>query len=311
MTVVITMIKDIDKIIKRLINISYEISDEFEVLASLSYHDGEETKIFNDHIEHLKALFNSESVIINNLDLNDLKEIYKILPSHDDESVAYERTHINIEDRIEELEYMENNQNYEEEINDDDVQENQDLEDDQELAQIEKYYLEDEINEQFELPFVNYITIIALKSIRNRINTTEPDNKNDYKYKKRLLKKLKTFKYLVFSQNNRLEKLGLNYRFNVTKIPYLDFPNIDTSIISYNHCLLLLSKLYDPIDEDDELDNTAINLFNMMCLEEYLKNVDASNLEKLLMFCDELTEKSKNPYFGNIAKAKILTKSKN
>ena len=306
------MDKAIDKIIKRLIHISYEINQEFEQLAELSYHDGEETPKFSEHIEHLKSLINSEAVILNNLDLNALKEISKLLPSYDDETVAYDRTIVNIENRIEELQYKEGNQDYREEIIDESNQnENLELEQTDEFTQIEKYYLEDEENEPFEEAFIDYISILTLKNIHKRIDMTETDNKNDSKYKHRLLKNLKTFKYLVLAQNRNLEKLGINYRFNISKMPYLECPNIDVSIISYNHCLLLLSKLYNPSDENNELDNTTINLFNMMSFETYLNNVDNENLEKLLMLCDELNEKAKNPYYGNIAKTKILNKSKN
>ena len=304
--------KEIDKIIKRLMHISYEINREFEELAELSYHDGEETEKFNDHIEYLKSLFNSEAVIINNLDLTVLKEIYQLLPAYDDETVAFDRTSICIEDKILELSHKEGNYECLEEINDEeDLCENLELPNDDEQEIIEKYYLEDEENERYEEAFIDYISIKTLKNIRDRIDSTKADNKNDAKYKKRLLKNLKTFKYLVLAQNRHLEKLGVHYRFNISKMPYLECPDIDVSIISYNHCILLLSKLYNPLDEDDELDNTAINLFNMMSFETYLNNVDKENLEKLLMLCNELTEKAKNPYYGNIAKAKILNKTKN
>lgn len=306
------MEKAINKIIKRLIHISYEVNQEFEQLAELSYHDREETPKFNEHIEHLKSLINSESVILNNLDLEALKEISKLLPSYDDETVAYDRTSVNIENKIEELQYKEGNQDYREEIIDESSQnENLELEQTDEFMQIEKYYLEDEENEPFEEAFIDYISILTLKNIHKRIDMTGTDNKNDNKYKRRLLKNLKTFKYLVLAQNRHLEILGINYRFNISKMPYLECPNIDVSIISYNHCLLLLSKLYNSSDKDNELDNTTINLFNMMSFETYLNNVDNENLEKLLMLCNELSEKSKNPYYGNIAKAKILNKSKN
>ena len=306
------MEKSIDSIIKRLIHISYEINQEFEKLAELSYHDEEESKKFDDHIEYLKNLFNSEAVIINNLDLNTLKEIYKLLPKYDEDTVAFDRTSSSIQDKVLELSPKEDDYNHSEEIIDDEnLTEKMEQEKDDEFELIEKYFLDDEENECYEDEFIDYISIKILKSIRERISNTKADNKSDSKYKKRLLKNLKAFKYLVLAQNRNLEKLGISYRFNVSKMPYLECPNIDTNIISYNHCILLLSKLYNPINEDDELDNTTINLFNMMSFETYLNNVDIENLEKLLMLCNELSEKSKNPYYGNIAKIKILNKSKN
>ena len=306
------MEKDINKIIKRLINISQKIIDEFEVLSILSYHDKENTKEFDDHIENVKSFMNSEAVILNNLDLETLYEIYKILPKYDDGEMAYERTHINILDKIDALQYEnELDTNILDEIDDEDNPNINDSNEDDNQIDLEKYYLDDIENEKYQSQFMNYINIFVLKTIYDRINNTNANNKNDSKYKKRLLKHLKTFKYLVFAENLEMEKMGINYRFNISKMPYLNAPNIDASIISYNHCISLLEKLYNPLDGDDELDDMMIRLFNMMSFETYLNNVDDDNLDKLLSVCNELKSISKNNYFGETAKNKILKRRKN
>ena len=307
------MNKNIDKIIKRLINISQSIIDEFEVLSDLSYHDLEETDQFNDHIEDTKNYLNTEAVIINNLDLNTLKEIFKKLPKYDDGTVAYERTHLNIDNRIEVLnqdEEFEDDYDYED-TEPDTFEEHDETDNYEDDDDIRNYYLDNEEYEKYELEVIDGISVNVLKQMANRIKNTYTDNKRDHKYQKRLLKNLKTFKYFVLGTDLNLEKIGVNYHFNLKLIPNISKPNIDTSTISYNQCITHLVKLYYILEDENNINDIIDYLFNMMCLETYLEDLDDEKMKRLTEVCEKIEEHSTYPFYGRIAKEKILKKRKN
>lgn len=308
------MNKDIDKIIKRLIKISQSIIDEFAVLSDLSYHDRENTSQFNDHIEDIKSYLNSEAVIINNIDLKTLKEIFKRLPDYDDDTDAYKRTYLNIDNRIEILEQNEEFEDNEEiEYNENEYEESEysEIDDENDDDYIRKYYLDNEEYEKYELEVIDCISINILKKMYNRIINTYTDNKRDKKYQKRLLKDLKVFKYFVLGIDINLERIGVNYRFNLEHIPNIAKPMIDTSTISYNQCITHLEKLYGVLADETDVSDINEILFNMMCFEAYLEDIDDEKLKRLISLCYELEEHSSYHFYGNIAKEKILKKSKN
>ena len=303
------MNKDINKIIKRLIKISQSIIDEFEVLSDLSYHDLEETSQYSDHLEDVKNYLNTEAVIINNLDLKTLKEIFIKLLEYDDNTDAYKRTYLNIDNRIELLsqdEQLEDNSDME--YDEDECHDVTDAEDDDFIM---KYYLDEEETEKYELEVIDYISINILKEMYNRIINTYTDNKRNKKYQKRLLKDLKVFKYFVLGIDINLERIGVNYRFNLEHIPNIGRPNVDTSIISYNQCVTDLEKLYGVLADETDVSDINEILFNMMCFEAYLEDIDDEKLKRLISLCYELEEHSSYHFYGNIAKEKILKKSKN
>ena len=105
-----------------------------------------------------------------------------------------------------------------------------------------------------------------------------------------------------------MERIGLKYRFNIAKIPYLEAPNIDSSTIAYNHCVAIIEKMYNPDGTSDDVDDTTIELFNMMCFESYLNYVNLADLHRLVDLCDNLRTHAKNKFYGDIAKSKILSK---
>ena len=303
------MNKDSDKIIKRLLKISQMILDEFEVMASLSYRDLENTSQFSEHIEDTKEYLNTEAVIINNIDLNTLKEIFQKLSNYDDDSPAYERTYLIIDSIIERLQYEDDTDT------DEDIDDEEYLDIDESTESncnfIQKYYLDTGDLEKYEVMVIDNIAINTLRKMTDRIMNTYADNKSDQKFKKRLLKNLKTFKYIVLGLDLNLEKLGVNYRFNLESIPYIEKPNIDTSTISYNQCIIHLEKLYNATKDENSLSDINENLFNMMCLEGFLEDVEDDKLDRLNDLCDELEKHSAYHFYGNIAKEKILKKRKN
>ena len=302
------MAKNINEIIKRLLDISKNVINEFATLAYLSYHDKENTKEFDICINKVANLLNTEAIILNNLSLNELYEIFKIIPNYDDDTLTYERTYISIDDRIEELQSNE----VDTEIDETPLVEPEEIpvidEIPEDVFNLQSYFLDDEENEKYDTVFANYINIFSLKRIQDRIINTYSDNESDNKYKEKLLNHLKIFKYLVLSQNPKMERIGIKYRFNIAKIPYLEVPDIDTSTIAYNHCVAIIEKMYNPLETKDNVDDTTIELFNMMCFESYLNHVDLDELHRLTDLCDNLRVRAKNKFYGDIAKSKILSK---
>lgn len=304
------MTKDLNKIIKRLLNISKDVVSTFGMLSVLSSNDQETTEDFDYCIKELKSYLNTETIILNNLTLDELYGIYKLLPDYDDNTHIFERTSSLVDDKIEELENSSESHEEIEAIKNDD--ENDSFETtENEGFDIEEYFLEVEASIKDETIFVNYINVITLKSIAERIKSIPTDNKNDYRYKQNLLNNLKTFKYLIFAQNTKMEKIGLNCRFNIENITFIDYPDIDINMIAYNHCVSILDKLYHPPKSDNNLDDTCIELFNMLSFEIYLNYLDKDSLEKLLALCETLKSMSPDTFIGDIAESKLLIKNKN
>ena len=310
------------KIIRRLLNLSQLIIDEFEVLADLSYLDKEETSQFDDHIHDVKGYLDSEKVVLNNISLNNLIDLFNELQEYDDHSDAYDRCYIIVDDKLNSLldkdedisdeekkrifEAEDTEANYQEEDDDDIDSEEDDQEEDKNF--LNKYYFDEEENEDNAPYVIRNMATIVIKKMLKRIYDTMADNKKDNKYKKRLIKHFKKYKYVYFGLDNQLENLGVSYRFNVDKIPNPYPFDFDTSRIFHNQCVTLLDKLYADKDIDYSLDSMENMLFDMMLLEEYLNCINDESIAKLTELTDELEIKYGHNYFGNIGKQKVLAK---
>ena len=301
------MAKNLEKVIERLLENSRNTVVSFELLSALSYHNDENSSEFDYCLNEIKQNLNTEAVILNNLDLIELYTICKLILAYDDGSVAFNQTLESIYERIQELK-NDGAHADEEEMEDDGFEE---IENDPEEFAPATYLHEPDISSHDELIFINFINILVLKTMRKRIKEIPTDNKNDYYYKQNLLRHFNIFKYIILSQNNGLKHLGLEFRFNVDIIPYLETPDVDLATTAYNHCITILDKLYNPPSSEDNYNDTSISLFNMMCLEAYLNYVNPKDLINLSILCDNLKKESANRYYGNIAHNKILAKSKN
>ena len=297
--------KDYHKTIKRLLKLSSMINEKFEILAELSYRDRENTMQYDEQYNLLKDYVHRETIIINNLNLDDLKQIFNLLPKYDDNTDEYMRLHIYIDDLINNylIKDEDNSDNYEEDI-DEDI-DSIDEEDKENIT--DNYYVSEEENEKYAGIVMDKIAIIVLKKMYDRINNTYADNKEDIKYKKRLLKELKSFKYWVFAIDTHLEKIGIDYRFNLDKLPLLNMPNIDMNNICYNDSVELIERMYNYHDVDYDPTDISEVLFNYMCFEEFIKVLNDEEIDKLIELCNELSSKSDN-YYGNIVREKLIRK---
>lgn len=302
--------KELNNKIKRLLSLSDKILDKFEILASLSYRNKENSSQYLDHFDELKDYINQETIIVNNLSLDNLEKIFNLLPEYDDNSDAYNRLHIYIDDKISEY-LIKNNSDEIYEYNEEDIEEDviddtlndAAVEEDNDI--ISKYALPEEDLEKYAGYVIDSIAIIVLKRMYERINNTYADNKNDSKYKKRLLKELNSFKYFVLSIDRNLELIGINYKFDLTKIPLFESLDIDKSKICHNSSLEIIERMYNTREIDYEPTQIAEVLFNYMCLEEYMKYLDNESFDKLIQLCDELDSKG-HSYYGDKTKEKLL-----
>ena len=302
---------DIRKTITRLLRLSQLIIDEVDVLANLSYYDMEESSQFDDHISDIKDYLNQEQVILNNIDATNLVALYEELNNTNDDSDTHIRCIVNVDERLSAI------MNYIDSLPDDcdddcnDYTENEATEDDEEYECedfIQKYHVDEGDTEKYALNVIDNVATIVIKKMLKRIESTLASDKQDIKYKKKLIRNFKRFKYFYFSLDNQLEILGSYYRFNVDNIPMPVGFSIDTSQIFHNQCVTILDKLYSFKDIDFDPDIMCEVLFNMMMFEEYLIGIPNESIDKLLELSSDLEEHHGCNYFGNIAKTKLLEK---
>lgn len=304
--------KDIINISKRLIQVSDLIIKEIDILANLSYMYKEDTNEFKEHVNIIKEYLNKERIILNNIDIDILKKVHEYLSKNDDLSDGYARTYIEVTNKLNEL--MDDDSYNEEESNEEDninIEDNN-LEDISTEYDLLTNYMEDTSDiSQYEDSIVDYISTLAIKKMLSRINNTYTDNKNDLKYKKRLSRYFNHFKYYYFTLDNRLERLGATYSFNIERMPIIPIKNIDSTNVYNNECVSIINNLYLLNNTEYDLEKISIALFESLCLEEYINNLDIDKLNKLLDLCNNLDNLYKDSFYGNIAKNKILEKKKN
>ena len=300
--------KSIDGIIKRLLNLSELIMDEIDILADLSYYDQEDTPNFNSHVESIASFLNSERVILNNLSIDELKEIYEKLPDYDNDTDEFDRCSVNISDKLAEvmeknnIDYLENDNFDEEKVNDNET------EDDTEEDICDKYVMAINDSQKNVMYIVDNIATVVIKKMLDRINSTSTDNKKDDKYKKRLIRYFNKFKYYFFKLDINLEYLGVKYRFDVNKIPMPIKTDIQCEALSNNECITLLERLYKFKDSDFDLEDMSFGLFNMMLFEKFLDNLSVDAIDNLKELCQELKNKYGDSMYGDIAYKKLICK---
>lgn len=316
-----------DPQLKRLLSISEQICIEEEALSDMSAMDLENTEKFNNHIQKLLSLLDKESIIINSLSLEKINKFQQILFSndkHDDTAVAFNRLFQLIQDKLDE---RENNIPKNINNNDEDNSPKEDIEDDDELeteliekepedivipdkfknevAILDDYYM-DTFNLEKYLPhIIDRISIIVAKKMYQRINNTNAETKLESKYKKKLLKYLKEFKYYIFTLDYKLERLGATHNYNIEAIPNIPEIKEDLTPLYHNQTINMLDSLYSSDISIRKPADILRLLYELMCLEEYIKYLDDKSLNNILAFCEDIEEMIKNPNFGSYGKTRI------
>ena len=298
-----------ERIIKRLIKISENICHEFEVLTDLSFHNRENTEQFNDHINDVSNYLNQESVIINTLSYDVINAIYKELPKYDDNSDAFNRLSVIIDDKIKDMDDEKDID--EDDIPLDDFEFDNIKEIDPKNTDIDsitnKYIVDEEISDKDATRYIDNVSIFVLKKMYERINDTYTDNKSDNKYKKRLINQLKVFKYFVFTLDLKLEKIGVRYKFNLDSIPTPLIDSLDSDL-SRNQVIACIEKLYKFKNNEYRFSEINEALFNMMLLEIYLEHLTIEDIDKLIEMCGFLNNIVINSFYGNMAMDKLIKK---
>lgn len=302
------MVEFKDSKLKRLISISEQICIENGALIDMTANNLENTEKFDEHIEKILNLLDKETSIIESLSLNKLNEFEKILYKYYDSYVAYNRLFQLIESIIEE---RTNNILDDSEASTEFEETNDELEDNetelpaesQEETLLDTYYMDTENQEKYLTSVIDRITIIVAKKMYQRISETEASTKSEVKYKKKLLKFFKEFKYYFFTLDHKLEKIGATYKYNIQSIPIPEEINEDLNSIYYNRCIDLLDTLYST-NITLQKNEILISLYHLMCIEEYIQYLDKDALNKLIDFCEEL-EITVKESFGVYGKIKV------
>ena len=305
---------DIDKTISKLLKISQQILDEIEVLSSLSYHDRENTDQFRDHVTDISEYLSQEKAFIDTIIFPDLLLIFRVLSEKKDESDAYCRCYVNLDDRI--ANHYANEDDEEEEIESfetdddevDDTEEETEASEKDDASFILKYNVDEGENEKYAIQVVDNMATIVIKKMLTRLIDTLADTKRDTKYKKTLIRNFKKFKYFYFTLDNKLEMLGADYMFDIDKIPMPYQVDCDTTQIFHNQCVTILGDFYEAKGIDYTPSKMEEYLFDMMLLEEYLNGIDDESIPQLISLTDELEERYGANFFGSIAKQKVLLK---
>ena len=293
---------DVQNIYNRLLAISDSVINEFKILSNLSYMERENTTQFRAHVSSLSQLLDKEKVILFNLKKADFQSLCEYLIAHEDVSLAYARTLNLIADF---LVAMDDEVDNEKETSDDFSEEIINSDDEADVSDIINSYCTDEDSPTvYNNYVVNCFATRVIKNMYNRILNTVADNPTDQAYKEHMLKYFNQFKYYYFMLNNQLELIGINYNFDLSKIPTPTCSIKDIEEICYNECLIILECLYIS-DVDFSMDSVETNLFNMMLFEEYIQNISDDAVLKLIRLCNEVSEKN-NTFYGEIAKVKLI-----
>ena len=300
-----------EKILNRLLNLSDKICLEIEHLANLSALNLENNDKYKEHIETLKSYVEQESNIINTINCRKLQKIVMLLNEKNEESISANRLFDLLDEKIDELLIDEENDQEENNLSSDDELPDIELEDDDETETsfLNKYYEPEDDLEKYIDYTIDKVSIIALKKMHERIYQTQSSNKQDNQYKKTLLNYLRQFKYYVFSIDSKLEKIGIEYDFDIDKIPYLKQLEIDVSPIYHNECIQILYKLYLlKIKDNQKVSEVSELLFDTICFEEYLNELDNDYITNLITLCDELNNRYNTDNYGIFCYKKLLKK---
>ena len=156
------------KIITKLLTLSQVIMDDIDILANLSYFDMEKSPQFDEYVKEINDYLNQEQVLLSGISLDNLITLYKELTKYDDDSDAYIRCMVNLDDRINALfDQIEDNDSYS--INDveDDIQDTLDEENDE--FDLEKYHLDEGENEKYAINVIDNMATVVIKKMLKRI----------------------------------------------------------------------------------------------------------------------------------------------
>ena len=307
---------DVNKVIKKLLFISDEICEIYDKLADLSIMNQENNPEFDKLIEFLDNYLSQEIVLLDSLNKNELISIIRNLYAMSQNDPGMNRCYVTVKNFFE-TKYPGDHYIVEEigceNIGYDNAQfeyEDGSYDNDDEMANSDCEEDDDDVY-QYHNYVILKVAISAIKKMYNHIQNTDTDNKIDYKYKKNLLKYFKGFKYIFFALNHESEMLGIKYRFDVNLIPEMPKLNEDVSSIYFNECVDLLYGMYTLRDSERNIDVILETLFDMLCFDEYIKELSAEQIDKLISICYDIEANYHKGFFGNIGLQKLVKIKKN
>lgn len=307
---------DINKTIKKLLFLSTEICEIYDSLAKLSVRDLEKSDEFDKLIEFLDNYLTQETILLDSLEKKELISIIRNLYAINQTDAAMYRCYASVKDyfiaKYPTDEYIAQSTQYtNEEYNATNFNGDIFEDDDDELIDEDDDYEDDTNVREYANYAILRTAITAIKKMGGQIKDTETNNKVDYKYKKDLLKYFKGFKYNFFNLNRDAEMLGIKYRFNIDGIPEMPRLNVDVSSICFNDCIDILDSMYNLRDSERNIDVILQALFDMLCFDEYIKELSPYQIDKLINICYNMEDNYHKGYFGNIGLQKLVKIKKN
>lgn len=318
-----------DPQLKRLLSLSEQICIEEDALIDMTVNNLENTEKYDEHITKLLILLDKEEKIINSLSLNQINKFQSILyknDNHNETYVAYNRLHQLITDILDErtynnpkivLELYQSNDESEEETTeelDSDTESDSEYESDEieitdemedKIVLLDDFCKDTDNLEKYLSSIIDRTTIIVAKKMLQRISDTISSNKIEAKYKKKLLRFFKEFKYYFFTLDYRLERIGVTHKYNLESIPIPELVDEDLTPLYHNQCIDTLDSLYATDLSIQKNNDILTALYQLMCIEEYIKYLDKDSLNTLLEFCDKAENMLAFETFGKYGKARI------
>lgn len=310
----------IDLCIKKLLEISELIDDNYEELMYLSRINKEDSKEYNDVLIKLYVNVQKTVTFCQNLSIEILQKMVQKLniEMRKNPNNYYYTAAMNAVSFVLNKKYIENaskkeyDDNFVEETFGNVYQEEISYEAYQEEMPDEEKYIEDDYSLDLDDIYDEAMSVIyleATKKVITKIKATYTTNEYERKYKNMLLKKYKTYyKYDFLSSNIFLELMSIKNRFDPFDIDIKI--SGDFSPIYYNEAIELITYLYDRTRGNTTPEDVCEDLFSVSVVETIIDLLDVDRLNKLKELCEEKSSKYNKFNYGNICYVKLKQKLK-
>ena len=288
---------DIEEIGKELIRISEMIEDTIEQLADMSEILKENTRQFSELVNDIREYEAEEEAIISELDTETMKEVIEYLMTLDIPTEGFCRCRDNLEERYSILTCGDN----------DGFLEYKSIQD----FGLDVYLKDISDVKEYEFSITDKLSIVALKRIRKQVKRTKTDNQEQRELQRKLLRKIRCFKYDIFTSNIRLEKQGVECRFRIDSLQ--EPASIDDKSLEgiyYNQGIQQISGMFSMKIDEKNYSDILHALFNMLYLELCLSYLSPESIDEYVEICNNLSTKHQNT-FGEFCRKRLLEIKKN
>ena len=261
------------------LGISVKICKLYEKLIYLELIDKTNSDEYIDTVNELDMLVQNETDIYDKLDIFDLNKYYsEIKNDTNDLDIVKNRYYLKLKERIDSLDNV--------------------------------YFCD----YPFTLDTAIYgkILLDSLVKIEEQFKCIDTDNSVDNSVFD-LHSFHKTYKYTLISSNDFLERLAINFNFNLLDVPMVSFDKIKDNFgcgndfnnkLNFKLYLLAIDIINVLINNANNLDISYLysNLLYISQLEVIISYMDKSLLERLILYCDskKILENRNGKFINNI-----------